>query len=648
MIVPPLSKFTLVTVSPTYEVPDWGIPNIEQHRQAIVGALRNHGAEPEDGSRYATVAGLRQWHRQWTGESQAWMLYWIGHGCYSDKAGYTATLSDATATTITSAALTAKRLKNLIDRRLRACEQNGIRDEAWTLIILDTCRSQQGAKEVWEQLGKSRRTFPHNVGVIGTSCEDGYAFAGWFPRLLVQSLQGFTRNDENGIRIDELIRRLQDGSRGEYLDPGSHIHHSFRRTACLEHDQRRYAAVPAGVSDVAELEQVLAETEPTWRNHYLAKARGADATQPWHFCGRWQARAALCRWLAEEPHGLHVVTGPAGTGKSALLGMLLASSYPPLVEALKRVSAFIADAVRPPEDVFNAVLHLSGRTMDEVVDNLGDEFCIPTEERSLLAEAIGRRADAENRVTILTDALDESRDPYGIAALLREIASQPHTRVVVGTRRSLGDAPGRPADDSSLLRALGSEAGVEVTTLETETGALFQYAQSRLLAGLPESLLERQKMVSEIANRISATGHPFLFARLAVQEVLQNPRWHRPGDELDELLGRGHEGLFELGVNRLKEDLPATEALLHSLAYAHGNGLPRTGGIWAAAASAIYKGRVSDVDVEQALAVAGLYIVQDSEFGNTTYRLSHRIFSEWYKKNDLNGVDGDPANAWSE
>jgi hypothetical protein len=70
------------------------------------------------------------------------------------------------------------------------------------------------------------------------------------------------------------------------------------------------------------------------------------------------------------------------------------------------------------------------------------------------------------------------------------------------------------------------------------------------------------------------------------------------------------------------------------LAYAHGNGVPRTDGIWAQAASALTPTAVTDHDIAKALGEAAPYILQDSDHGQAVYRLSHRTFSERYRADD--------------
>jgi len=104
-------------------------------------------------------------------------------------------------------------------------------------------------------------------------------------------------------------------------------------------------------------------------------------------------------------------------------------------------------------------------------------------------------------------------------------------------------------------------------------------------------------------------------------------------------VGRTYDGIFEHLISRLKtSDCDAdrrTEALLHSLAYAHGRGMPVTGGIWETAASAISDDLVkTSAHIGEALKTAGAYVMQGNESGDTVYRLAHRAYVDHYRQAD--------------
>lgn len=133
-------------------------------------------------------------------------------------------------------------------------------------------------------------------------------------------------------------------------------------------------------------------------------------------------------------------------------------------------------------------------------------------------------------------------------------------------------------------------------------------------------------------QRIQAKQQPFLFARLAVREIIRESLWLTASDaELDDLLGHGHAGIFGRAVTRYETTAPRIAALLRALAYAFGNGFPRNDGIWAEAGTALYGSPLDDRDIERALNDAASYIMKDSEYQQTTYRLAQRTFVEHYR-----------------
>ena len=109
------------------------------------------------------------------------------------------------------------------------------------------------------------------------------------------------------------------------------IHHSIT----MPLPESTPPAVQATVDAQREFQTVLANVDPRIRNHFFAKAQGAELGTPaWHFAGRVAERRQIAHWLSTTADGMLVVTGRAGSGKSAILGMLLACSDPAFVDAL--------------------------------------------------------------------------------------------------------------------------------------------------------------------------------------------------------------------------------------------------------------------------------------------------------------------------
>jgi len=199
--------------------------------------------------------------------------------------------------------------------------------------------------------------------------------------------------------------------------------------------------------------------------------------------------------------------------------------------------------------------------------------------------------------------------------------------------QSLHEDPDHPTPtDRALLDALGApqDPSEEVIKLERDQTAIFGYASDRLEQRLPKNVPDRDATMHRLSRAIAEVDQPFLFARLAVHEAIADPHWQSPGVDLTDLLSHGHTGIFDRAVNRIRADKPPVEALLHSLAYAQGNGYSRTDGIWAISATALLNDSVTDDNIDQALQMAAPYIMLDSEFGSSAYRLAHRTYAERY------------------
>ena len=88
----------------------------------------------------------------------------------------------------------------------------------------------------------------------------------------------------------------------------------------------------------------------------MPKAQGAELGElSWYFEGRRAESARIAGWLRDGASGLLVVTGDAGSGKSALLGHLVVQSRPQLREVLARHNLAAERPVdeRPPDEVFD-------------------------------------------------------------------------------------------------------------------------------------------------------------------------------------------------------------------------------------------------------------------------------------------------------
>jgi hypothetical protein len=527
--------------------------------------------------------------------------------------------------------------------------------ESWCLLILDCCDSDVGVVNLVNELTTYAILEPHRYELWPVTAR-GASHSGHFVDAFQDCLGTFTENDKR-IPLHEVFRRIAPRL-GDLAPRGS-----LPDSAALENPTRVEATLTINLDALAELRQLISELPPESpvRSHFLAKAQGGEVGElAWHFCGRDSELAELSSWLRDAPEGLRVVTGQAGSGKSALLGQLVVQADPDMVDALDRSGLAPAPmppaTARPPAGVFDAIMHLTSKTLREVVtdvktalhrkgtadtkrlDPAAVDLLDPLDPllRQLNNGLLGNPDEQDKlpsstrRLTVLADALDEAQEPDRIATFLRRAAALPLVRVVVGTRASLDEDPDRPPDPSrrELLDAL--RADDELVVIRRDRQAVAAYVSRRLLAdGSPYvGLAER---VQAIAERVADVNEPFLFARLATTELLNRPPMDPKEPSLAELLGGGHRGLFAAAVARLTATDPAVAALLHGLALARGRGVPETGGIWVAVARAARPDiQVTDAAVRATVELAAPYITLDGEGSQTTYRLAHQTYVEHF------------------
>lgn len=203
----------------------------------------------------------------------------------------------------------------------------------------------------------------------------------------------------------------------------------------------------------------------------------------------------------------------------------------------------------------------------------------------------------------------------------------------VGTRRSLGeriDDPTRTGE--SLIERLTPGHTI---TVERDEDAAYDYAYRTLR----ESETLTEDAVRRCARAISERDQPFLFARLAIYELLADPSKAEP-EQLESLLATGHGGIFAVAFERINNKSRRTGAVVRSLAYSFGRGFPRTDGIWQTAANALYQSErepnasqpdpITDSDIGTALDEAGAYIMIDFEYGQSVFCLAHRTFRKYF------------------
>ncbi|MBB4763081.1 hypothetical protein ACFQFC_02675 [Amorphoplanes digitatis] len=474
----------------------------------------------------------------------------------------------------------------------------------------------------------------HGILLVGVGEPYGHGVLGNARATLAAVLGQYTVND-TAIRLGDLADRLDTAISAGHVQP-------LRLAGCTLH--RPGPTITAPLDVYAALEHALAGLPAAERAHYARKGMGADFGElAWNFVGRRQELGAVNRWLRRQDNDLLVVTGTAGTGKSALLGNLLLHDRP-AVHRLLRQAGFLPphdpSPTGPPSPQIDVCLHLTGMDIPAVVAGIADAAGLPaipqppgsggqaTPHVDALATAL---RDHGQPVTVLADGLDEARDPIDVARLLGTVAALPGVRMIVGTRASTLEGPDQPAPAThDLLDALAAASGqTEVMTLARDPQALAEYLR-RQLADLDTATLDH--LIDRIASDTTGTRE-FLFARLAVHELRADPALLSPARraDLDALLDGTHRTLFVAALDRLGRHTPAVPVLLHALAFARGRGLPRADRLWLTVAKSLTGAPVTDADLTEAVRSAAPYIMLDAEHDQSVYRLAHRTFAEHYE-----------------
>ncbi|MEU2126760.1 tetratricopeptide repeat protein [Streptomyces sp. NPDC018352] len=377
--------------------------------------------------------------------------------------------------------------------------------------------------------------------------------------------------------------------------------------------------------------------------HLVLAARGVGYREEgWFFTGRKEVLGRITAWLEADDAGLFLVTGPAGCGKSAVLGRIATLTDPVQRKETEAHGGLREDdpdpGLRPDRAL--ASVHLRGLSPLQASSDLARQLGLPEPRNADDFRAELR--ELSPRPVLVLDGLDEVPAEH-LRSMIEELVF-PLSRtvpVLLGSRerafrgRLAEEGYGDETLPDALARLIG--AGVTTTDLEREPHTredIGEYVFRRCAAaGVPED--RARETGDAVAARATAVGGGFLFARLVTGSLLAGASGGVDGDQWLARLPDSIEAAFEedlwAGPVRVREDgteLPsAARDLLTALAWTVGRGMP-AGGVWEELTGALGGGDVSydESDVDWVLSAYGRYIVEDSEDGQAVYRLYHREF----------------------
>lgn len=397
-------------------------------------------------------------------------------------------------------------------------------------------------------------------------------------------------------------------------------------------------------------------------DYWLARASGRthDTDPGWYFSGRTALNRQVTGFLTRPVPGALVVTGVAGSGKSAVIARAVTLADPAF-RAHPHYRAAVAAApggtVPPPGSIDAAVLarnKSADRILTDLIHALGRQplpatgpeatAALRTQLRQTLTTISRGRSGLP--VTLVIDGFDEATAPYTLIpqllatlAPLTALHADPGIRLVIGVR-STGTAAGTPekaetTPERSLLHLLTtaltpvSPPTVLRTDSPQETLTSITAYIDALLAGTPGT---DRATSTDIARR---TAPSFLDARIAAAHLrtapdptalAASPNWRN-------LLQEGTTGLLRRDLTEAASpDLPAATALaiLRAAAFAPGAGIPWAD-IWPAVTQAVLGHDIPDPDnaitslLESRLAG---YLTHDTEDGRTVYRPLHERLTD--------------------
>ncbi|UQW99415.1 AAA family ATPase [Streptomyces sp. RerS4] len=510
------------------------------------------------------------------------------------------------------------------------------------LVLVDSCFSgtlHTELSSLLRDLDKDRYAF-HGVGVVTSGDFSAQPLIGSFTERVALACErmrdeaaGYTASHLSFQEWEQLLDEVGQDEHGhekglidaEWAFPRSR---KKRPSACLPNPRYRPAVSTAGpalrqlaLTTTVGTDVPLGSLDDFWLER--ASGRPADDDPGWYFSGRVTPMKAMTAFLrGDEDERVLVVTGAAGSGKSALLARLVTLSDPGFVTDPRYAGmvAKVPTELRPPRgsvDIAVLARNKSARVVvEDLLTALGAEDASDPDSivplRTLLRLLSDRSTSARRPVTVVIDALDEAQDPLALvndlvlplARLSVAAGDSSPLRLLLGVRSSpLTGQQGEEVlhderADQLLLRlteALGSE-GVRPRMVRSDGPScvddIAAYVATLLLAPADSPYHFSAEAAAEAARTIAAAVAPsFLDARIAADQLrkagarqdLTESGWLRR-------LADGTSGLLreDIAAVSLSTGVPtyALVTALRATTFAPGAGLPWAE-VWPAVTSAL-------------------------------------------------------------
>jgi len=494
------------------------------------------------------------------------------------------------------------------------------------LFIIDTCHSAAGILPIFEAIqtinDAAMKTEDVWVGVLAASQSYGKARDGALLSQLRDLLSAGPKSPEQRtiwspynqfIRGDEILNTLT--AEWPTDDPQQRIRPATNGQA------RSLIPNPCWVEDAPN--ELVA--------HLILASRGADpGEEAWYFSGRDEPLRIIIQQITKRQPGILVITGPAGSGKSAILGRVGALSDHKERERMHAHGALHERGPDPGLGSIDANLNLRNMTSDSLILQLGRQLRRP-EARTIWA-LMDWSAQQDRTPVVLLDGLDEA-GPEARRVAEDVVRLSQVCCIIVATRR-LESGVESLATSESLPQLLTGPSTRIVDLAEEDREVVRDDIKAYALKRLREvidgaTLAAMTDEVSQLAME-DQQGGSFLLARVLTSQIREDP-----GIDPPELSG-SLEQAFEEDLKRWPEIernghlvVQGARDLLFALAFAAGDGFP-VRDVWPVVATALSQQgtEFTETDVHNLIGrygeYYGRYIVAASEGGQAVYRLYHR------------------------
>jgi WD40 repeat protein/energy-coupling factor transporter ATP-binding protein EcfA2 len=557
------------------------------------------------------------------------ILYYSGHGARHDRFYL---LTNEAGQSPTSWFRTAVGVDDLVRALTLECKA------AQILLIVDVCFAGAAAAEILQTVGEITEVLRGLVPVFVICASrpreeaDQGALSAALSFALGNHGERFGGRNQRYLAIDEVMEAVS-----QYLK-NYHPRQTAQWSTTNAEGRSQFFRNPHYRPELSPGLDLA--TQQAFVEHWLPKAKGADhASTGWYFTGRSEAVNDVATWLNRQQNqdAALIITGGPGSGKSALLGHIIALAEPEYHDAAAATGTASSSTIVLPElGVIDIAIHARHKLLADLVNDLSRSLGLLKADLTDVLDTVRKRP---TKIVIVVDALDEADEVDTIVQrLLLPLTGHKNVFLIVGTRPDwVGTNP--------RFRALGNTC-IEIDLDHPkykDDDSVARYVERRLLAEEEPRKYTPYRNLSEIARRVALAvaaraDNVFLVAHTAALALLAQP------DPVDtripgwvETLPTGLDQAFNQYLSRLDSssdhgvNAQSARDVLRALAFAQGEGLPWAD-LWASAATALAGRNITDKDIEYARAHVAPFIVESREDGRSVYRLYHEAVAQYLRR----------------